>query len=347
MDAQWMMRCLELARCGNGLVEPNPLVGAVLVNEGRILREGYHRNFGGPHAERVALHGLTANEIPAGSTLYVNLEPCSHQGKTPPCTTRILELGIERVVVAHRDPFPQVNGGGIAQLNQNGVQVEIGVLHSEARWLNRRFLTLHEKKRPYIILKWAQSMNGLMDGDRSLQPEGSIPISGKASRQLAHKWRTEEQAILIGAQTARTDNPTLLPKLVSGRKPLRVIIDPDNLCPPHLTVFTDGEATLRFARNSVPLGGEEVVVLPEGSRIWPFVFGELAQRNILSVLIEGGAFTHRSLLEANLWDEARVFIAPTYLNGTLQAPIMATEAASMETIGNDRLFMWFNPAQLV
>ncbi|MFM7725884.1 MAG: bifunctional diaminohydroxyphosphoribosylaminopyrimidine deaminase/5-amino-6-(5-phosphoribosylamino)uracil reductase RibD, partial [Flavobacteriales bacterium] len=219
-----MQRAIELAAYGEGYVAPNPLVGCVIVHEGKVIGEGFHRQYGEAHAEVNAIASVERKELLRDSTLYVTLEPCAHFGKTPPCSNRILESKIPRVVIGCRDPFAAVNGKGIEQLRLAGVEVITDVLHEQCRHLNRRFFTFHEKKRPYVILKWAQSADGFMDIDRTSGQVGSFMISSVDTQVLVHSWRAQEAAILVGKNTFLNDNPSLTVRKATGRNPLRVVL---------------------------------------------------------------------------------------------------------------------------
>jgi diaminohydroxyphosphoribosylaminopyrimidine deaminase / 5-amino-6-(5-phosphoribosylamino)uracil reductase len=329
---QLMQRCLQLARNGAGAVAPNPMVGAVLVHEGRILAEGWHKVFGGPHAEVECLRAFGDGEIPKGATLYVNLEPCTHHGKTPPCVDLIIARRIENLVVGCIDPNPQVQGKGIARARAAGIQVATGVCEAESRWLNRRFITLREQRRPYIVLKWAQSLDGLLD-QRLRLTRASVRISSKATDVLVHQWRSEEQAILVGSRTAINDNPALNVRHVEGRSPLRVLIDRNNDVPVASKLFDKSIPTLLFTnslRDDVPV--EQVVMNNDADPI-TIVLNELQQRGIASVLVEGGAELLGHFLASGRWDEARVIRAPLTLRNGTPAPALSTPIA--RTVNSD------------
>lgn len=322
-DHHFMQRCLDLAKLGAGAVSHNPMVGAVLVADDRVIGEGYHRKFGGPHAEAEAFNSVPEADrslIPS-STLYVNLEPCCTTGKTPPCTDLILSQGIRNVVVAMADPNPAVNGKGISQLTQAGVEVVIGTMEDEARWLNRRFVTFHEKQRPYVILKWAQSADGFMGrrGER-------IKISGALADRLVHKWRSEEDSVLVGTETARIDNPRLTVRHWSGRNPLRVVIDRSHALQSGLHIF---DATA------------ETLILDETEDA-SSMLRQLHEQQVMSVMVEGGRNVLHSFIEANLWDEARVIIGGTSLQSGIEAPLIHRAPTSSMGIGTDRILLFVN-----
>ena len=320
---QFMRRCFELARRGLGYTRTNPVVGALLVHEGRIIGEGWHRQWGGPHAEVECLESVhpTAKRLIPQSTLYVSLEPCAHWGKQPPCAERIVREGIRRVVVSVDDPAPHVAGRGYEILEAAGIEVVRGVLHDEGRWLTRRFLSLHEQRRPYIILKWAQSADGFI-----APPQGRrVMLSSPVSQRLVHRWRTEEGSILVGYRTALLDNPRLTARLWDGPQPLRVVLDRDGSLPlsHHLL---DSEAPTwivsqkRFT-NNIPMHAR-LLETAFNDALFPTMLQELTAANISSLIIEGGASTLDGFIRARLWDEARVFFTPIALGDGLAAPLL-------------------------
>lgn len=293
----FMLRCLELARRGAGFVAPNPMVGSVIVHAGQVISEGWHARVGEAHAEREAILKIAGDPRLSDSTLYVNLEPCAHHGRTPPCADLIAEHGIPRVVYGCRDPFSEVDGKGLDKLVKAGVHITGPVLEDECRFLNRRFLTFHTQKRPYVILKWAQSADGFVaPADRS-----RMQISGEEARVLLHKWRSEESAVLVGAGTAVSDNPQLNLRYWQGRDPIRIFFDPQ------LKHTYSGQApTLVFNHIKSAVEGDiEYIQSPSGDLI-PAAMDALYQRGLLSVLVEGGAETIHRFYAAGLWDEVRV-----------------------------------------
>jgi diaminohydroxyphosphoribosylaminopyrimidine deaminase / 5-amino-6-(5-phosphoribosylamino)uracil reductase len=302
-DDHFMQRALDLAQNGLGTVSPNPMVGCVIVHDGRIIGEGWHRKAGEPHAEVLAMQSVKERHLIPDSTVYVSLEPCAHYGKTPPCTDLLVREKVKRVVVATVDDNPQVGGKGIAKLKAAGIVVSSGVLEKEARFQNRRFFTHIKAQRPYIILKWAQSADGFIAKTNF----DSKWISGAYSRQLVHKWRSEEDAILVGKNTASYDNPSLSTRDWKGKSPLRVLIDKNLDVPGTHQLLSDGHPTLVF---NVKQQGEEGVLqfiaLKEADFI-NLLLISLHDRNIQSIIIEGGAATLQSFIDAGLWDEARVF----------------------------------------
>jgi diaminohydroxyphosphoribosylaminopyrimidine deaminase/5-amino-6-(5-phosphoribosylamino)uracil reductase len=302
---QYMERCLELAKYGAGYVAPNPMVGAVLVYQDRIIGEGYHQQYGQAHAEVnciAAVKEADRHVIPS-ATLYVSLEPCAHVGKTPPCTDLIIQQKIPKVVIACRDPFKEVNGRGIEKLKMAGVEVVTGVLEKKAEELNRRFFTFHTLQRPYIILKWAQTANGKISNANT----DRLFISNEYSNRLVHKWRSEESAILVGTNTALADNPELTNRFWTGPSPVRLVIDKKLQLPTSLNIFNREQPTIVF--NHLRHEQTENLTyyqLEAGKPLIQQVVQALYLLNVQSVLVEGGAILLQSLIDANLWDEARI-----------------------------------------
>ena len=301
-----MYRCLELARLGAGHVSPNPMVGAVLVYEDRIIGEGYHQLYGKAHAEVNCINSVTAADTPliALSTIYVSLEPCAHHGKTPPCADLILAMRIPRVVIGCRDPFPQVNGKGIEKLLAAGVEVTLGVLEKECIALNKRFFTFNTQHRPYIVLKWAQSVNGMIAG----APAGPRTlISNEITNRLVHRWRSEEASILVGTKTALADDPALTARLWTGPDPIRLVIDKDLQLPRTLQLFDKKVKTIVFnSHHHTDEGMLQFYQLsPDTSVIHQLILA-LHHLKIQSVLVEGGARLLQSFIDQDYWDEARV-----------------------------------------
>jgi len=345
---QYMQRCLELAANGLGEVAPNPMVGCVVVHEGKIIGEGFHQKFGEAHAEVNAINAAIqkhGDAILSKSQLYVSLEPCTHQGKTPPCTSLIIEKKIPEVFIGCTDPFPQVNGNGILTLQQSGIEVHTGILENECRELNKRFFTFQEKKRPYIILKWAQSMDQFIAA-KDINEENRW-ISNEHSRKLTHKWRTEEQSILVGSNTVTADNPHLSSRDWLGKHPVRVVIDPLDSLEETSYVFDNSVPTLIFNESRKMLKeNTEWIAIDFSKNQLSFILEQLYARKIQSVIIEGGAFTLKQFIMQDLWDEARIFIADKFLNDGVKAPqIDFTKKIFEETIMNDRLYILRNTEQ--
>jgi len=334
-----MRRCLALARLGAGGAAPNPMVGAVLVRGDKVLAEGWHKDAGGPHAEVECLRAFGGNPVPDDALLYVNLEPCSHHGKTPPCADLLIERGLKHVVVAHRDPFPLVSGRGIERLRTAGIEVVAGILDEEARWMNRRFLTSVEHGRPYIILKWAQSSDGFLDrhprDGREVQR-----ISVPDTDVLVHLWRSEEQAILVGSRTVVNDDPQLTVRHVDGRSPLRVVIDRENRTRVGSNVFDGSAPTLLITTNPREDVRAEQHVIGMIDDPIDALLQELDRRQVRSILVEGGAELLRHFIQRGLWDEARVITgAPIFHNGT-PAPVIEGPPARAQDITTDRVALF-------
>ncbi len=339
----YMHRCLQLAKNGKETVSPNPRVGSVVVHNNTIIAEGWHRKAGEPHAEVLAIGAVADQSLLSTSTLYVNLEPCAHHGRTPPCSDLIIEKQIPRVVIGSRDPFSEVNGKGIAKLKKAGTDVIEGVLQQECLHLNRRFFTFHQKKRPYVILKWAQSADGFMDRERSADQKGPNWITGKESKILVHSWRAEEDAILIGAQTALNDQPALTVREVSGKNPIRLVIDPQLRVNPNLTVLDETSENLVFNyKTATKERSTEWVKLDESTAALQQILQECYRRNIQSMMVEGGARTLQRFIEAGYWDEARVFTGTPNFGKGLKAPLLQGHYQAQSQWGADTLQVIYN-----
>lgn len=323
IQPQYMHRCLQLAALGNGFVAPNPLVGAVLVHNNRIIGEGWHKRYGEAHAEVICLESVAPEDrqlIPE-SSLYVSLEPCAHFGKTPPCAHRIVKEGIKQVIVGIGDPFKRVNGKGIEILREAGVAVMVGLLEKECRWQNRRFFTFHEKKRPYIHLKWAETSDGFMGSGHS----GRLIITHPLASRWVHRWRSEEAAIMAGTETARLDNPSLNNRYWWGAQPLRVVPDRSLELPQNLTLFNDGGAVMILNAAKEELTGSVQFKRVQGLETGDphKIIQALFEANIQSVLIEGGARLLNSFIQAGLWDEAHIIKNTRMVQGSgLKAPLL-------------------------
>ncbi len=337
-----MLRCIQLAKNGLGTTAPNPMVGCVIVHDNTIIGEGFTSLYGGAHAEVNAIRSVKDSSMLAEATLYVTLEPCSHFGKTPPCADFIIKHGIKEVVIGIQDPHSKVAGSGIKKLQENGCLVRVGIQEERCRDHHKRFLCFHEKKRPFIILKWAQTADGFMAPVHSLREGEARPfwITNPVSRRLVHQWRSEEQAILVGTNTVLKDNPKLNTRLWSGKSPIRLVLDKDLRIPKVASVF-DGTCT------TIVLTGEEdlEMYLPGISyrkidfakEIAKQVGAVLYDLNIQSVLIEGGAQTLKTFIDSQLWDEARVFTGDTLFGKGLKAPTIDGKLSSSTTIKNDKL----------
>jgi diaminohydroxyphosphoribosylaminopyrimidine deaminase/5-amino-6-(5-phosphoribosylamino)uracil reductase len=340
----YMKRCLEQAARGLGGVAPNPMVGCVITCDGKIIGEGYHQAFGQAHAEVNAIESVENKELLKKATLYVNLEPCSHFGKTPPCADLIIQHHIPYVVIGSIDSNSVVSGKGIEKLAKAGIDVKVGILENECKNLNKRFFTFHEKKRPYVILKWAQSIDGFIDADRNESSPGKpMQISNSDSRKLLHQWRSEEQAIMVGTNTALLDNPHLTVREVSGKNPLRITIDKWLRIPKEYHLFDKTTPTLIFtSADEISSANLEYIKIDFEQPVIGQLLNELANRNIQSLLVEGGEQLLNSFIESNLWDEARVFISDKKIEKGVNAPILRLEPISKENINDNKLLTYKN-----
>lgn len=338
----YMHRCLELAALGAGKVAPNPMVGAVLVHDDRIIGEGWHRQYGGPHAEVNCIASVKEQDraLIASATLYVSLEPCAHFGKTPPCADFILKNHIPNVVVACRDPFKQVNGKGIEKLEAGGVQVITGILEEEAIELNRRFFTYHTQHRPYIILKWAQTADGFIDTGA----DERLLITNELSNRLVHQWRSEEAAILVGTNTALLDNPELTTRLWPGNNPVRLVIDMDLRLPLSLKLFNGQVRTIVFnTHKHEETGLITYYQVTHDVSLVHQLLNAAVQLNLQSIMVEGGAKLLQSFIDEDCWDEVRV-LENTTLNASkgLPAPTMdkPSEISKELALADDRICIY-------
>ena len=316
-DELYMMRCLQLAAMAEGQTSPNPMVGAVVVHDGKIIGEGYHHRAGEPHAEPNAIASVKDESLLKEATMYVSLEPCSHWGKTPPCADLIVRKGLRRVVIATLDPNPKVAGRGVKILEDAGIEVTVGVMEKEARWLNRRFMTVQEKHRPYVILKWAETADGIIDVCRKEKGSGPIKISNSVTKTLNHQVRVEEDAIMVATCTALLDDPHLTVTKWTGRNPVRVLLDRTLRVPADYRIFDDAARTIVFCSqqsivNSQRSMGDNVefVGIDFEGNIVQSVMDELYKRGIMSIIIEGGAKWLQTVIDSGLWDEARVERGP-------------------------------------
>ncbi|MCS6991559.1 MAG: bifunctional diaminohydroxyphosphoribosylaminopyrimidine deaminase/5-amino-6-(5-phosphoribosylamino)uracil reductase RibD [Chitinophagales bacterium] len=338
MHELFLRRCLQLALRAAGHTAPNPMVGAVIVYDGRIIAEGWHRRYGGLHAEVEAIESVSHRTVLPQSTLYVNLEPCCHYGKTPPCTDLILRSGIRHIVTGPADPSPEVGGKGFEQLRRAGCTLLTDVLAQECKQLNCRFYTFHEKKRPYVVLKWAQSADGFIGkmGKRTT-------ISGMVAQIMAHRWRSEEAAVMVGTQTALVDNPRLTVRLWKGHQPLRIVVDRQGRLPHTLNLFDGSASTLLITENPMARPPHAEVLQMAFGCLLPDLMKELWQRRILSLLVEGGARLLQSFIDMNLWDEARVLVSPVRLGNGIAAPRILNAVHSEHALYPDKLLIYKNP----
>jgi diaminohydroxyphosphoribosylaminopyrimidine deaminase/5-amino-6-(5-phosphoribosylamino)uracil reductase len=340
---KYIRRCIELAKNGLGTTYPNPLVGSVIVHNGKIIGEGWHKKSGEPHAEVNAVNSVKDKSLLKESTIYVSLEPCSHFGKTPPCCDLIIENGIPNVVIGTVDPNIKVAGNGIKKLIEAGATVTVGILEKECNELNKRFFTFHQKKRPYIILKWAESQDGFI-APLTKSEQKPVWITNEFSRQLVHKWRSEEQAILVGTQTVIDDNPKLDTRDWMGNNPVRIILDQHNRLPRDSHIFNNKAKTIVFSKSPTPVLKESVnfEIIDFGNNLAQQIVQTLYKHQIQSVIIEGGRQTLQTFIDQNLWDEARIFIGNTCFENGTKAPIIALKNIEKHSIGNDALIIYRN-----
>lgn len=336
-DEKYMLRALQLAKLGGVATKSNPMVGAVIVLNNEIIGEGYHQKYGEAHAEVNAVNSVEDQSLLKEATIYVTLEPCSHFGKTPPCADLLVRHEFKRVVIAQIDPFAEVSGRGIEKLKNAGIQVECGVLQKEAEELNKRFITFHTKKRPYVTLKWAQTADGFIDMDRSQKQETGINwISQPETQVITHQLRSTEQAILAGWRTIQNDNPSLTTRAFKGQNPIRIIVDPNLKAPKDATVFTDGLKTIVLnLLEEKEVNGVRYLKLNDLSP--GSILTVLYQNNINSVLIEGGANSLNRFIESNLWDEALVITGKAKFKTGLRAPVLSKIPVNTIQFGKDML----------
>ncbi|MGV8945288.1 MAG: bifunctional diaminohydroxyphosphoribosylaminopyrimidine deaminase/5-amino-6-(5-phosphoribosylamino)uracil reductase RibD [Lutibacter sp.] len=343
---KYINRCIELAKNGLGFTYPNPLVGSVIVLNDKIIGEGWHQKAGEPHAEVNAINSVKDKSLLKDATIYVNLEPCSHYGKTPPCANLIVEIGIKKVVIGSVDANSKVSGKGILHLQNNDCSVIVGVLERECLNLNKRFFIFHNKKRPFIILKWAETEDGFIDKLRDSTSENSPNwISNTYSQQLVHKMRAEEQAVLVGTSTALNDNPKLNARNWFGLNPVRIVLDKSLKIPSHYNLFDTNQKTI-ILTEKVPNNDTN-----ENSCFEQLDFNEnlpkqicdiLFKYEIQSVIVEGGAQTLRTFIDENLWDEAYVFVGNTKFENGLKAPKLKLVPNQIKKISTDTLRIYVN-----
>ncbi len=342
-DKLFMQRCLNLAENGLGKTYPNPLVGSVIVHENKIIGEGWHHQAGSPHAEINAIKSVKDKSLLQNSTLYVNLEPCSHEGKTPPCVNAIKKYKIPKVVISSIDPNPKVAGNGIRILKDSGCEVKQSVLEEKSKFINRRFFTYHQKKRPFVILKWAQTIDNYISPKHNEKSENKIFwISSDKSIQKTHKWRSEESAILVGVQTVINDNPNLTTRKWVGNNPTRLILDPNNRIPKNSNLYSDRQKTILFNKKTIrsenPLKNH---VLLQPFNLKSF-FNYCYEKEIQSIIVEGGRKTLQNFIDEGYWDEARVFTTNKKLIQGIPSPKFECEKIKSVYILDDKLDYYFN-----
>jgi|SRR5690554_199392 len=342
-DYFYMQRALFLAQKGRFSVSPNPRVGAVIVHDNKIIGEGYHRQYGEAHAEVNAINCVKDKTLLKKASIYVTLEPCSHYGNTPPCADLILQHNIPRVVIANKDPFEKVNGSGIERLSAKGVEVISGVLKEEAAKINRRFFTFHQKKRPYIILKWAETADGFIGRSSDDPNKADSWITSAASKQLVHLWRAEEDGILVGKNTALIDNPTLSTREVVGKNPSRILIDRNLEVANDFKILNDEATTFIF--NAIKNEKKQLlnyfkIDFSSNEKVLVDILSELHHQNIQSIIVEGGSETLQSFIDLKLWDEARVFSAEKKFYKGIKAPDFRGNKISTISIQKDVLSIY-------
>ncbi|MBI94874.1 MAG: riboflavin biosynthesis protein RibD [Flammeovirgaceae bacterium] len=334
---KYIQRTFYLAKKGIGKVAPNPLVGCVIVKNNKIIGEGYHKEYGDKHAEINAINNVSNKKEIEGSSVYINLEPCNHFGKTPPCSDALVKLKPKEVIISNKDPNPLTNGKSIKKLIDNNINVRSNILKEEGEELNKRFFKNQIKKLPFIILKWAQTSDGFI-----AKSDGSSKwISNDISRTLVHKWRSEELGILVGAKTVNSDNPKLNVRSWDGKDPIRVIIDPNNRCSNKNDILSDTLPTLIYNKKR-----ESKVQNKQFVRLLEFnllnILKDILSRGISSIMVEGGSFTLQSFIENNLWDEARVFVSDGKFKNGIKAPKI--KLSNPQKIGSDQLYLMKNYA---
>jgi diaminohydroxyphosphoribosylaminopyrimidine deaminase/5-amino-6-(5-phosphoribosylamino)uracil reductase len=337
---KYIKRCIELAKNGFGTTYPNPMVGSVIVYNDQIIGEGWHKKAGEPHAEVNAVRSVKDKSLLKKATIYVSLEPCSHFGKTPPCCDLIIANKIPNVVVGTVDPNEKVARKGIKKLIEAGANVTVGILETECYELNKRFFTFHNKKRPYIVLKWAESQDGFLAPEKQIEQERKpVWITNTYSIQLVHKWRSEEQAILVGTQTVIDDNPKLNVRDWSGNNPVRVVLDQNNCISKESFIFDDTVKTIIFTKSEINFSAENTTfeVIDFNQNIIPQILAVLYQNQIQSIIIEGGLKTLQAFIDQDIWDEARIFTGKTTFSKGTKAPIIHKKNIDKTCIQNDEL----------
>lgn len=338
----FMQRCLDLALLGIGDVAPNPMVGCVIVHQGRIIGEGYHQKYGQAHAEVNAVRSVQNTDLLSQSTLYVSLEPCAHWGKTPPCSDLIIESHIPHVVIGTTDPFAKVAGKGIERMQKAGIKVEVGVLEKECRDLNRRFFTFHEKQRPYVLLKWAQTLDAFIDTDRT-ETQHPAWITNSLCKRLVHKQRSEESAVLIGTNTAQYDNPSLTVREWIGNQPIRMVLDRKGRLSKDLLIFDQKAPTWVFTELiQDDTESLKFIKIDFNQEIIFQILTELFRKNILSVVVEGGSILLNSFIQNNLWDEAHIYTGNQFFGKGVKAPGIKGEFLAVEQFDDCNLHVLRN-----
>jgi len=342
-----MLRCIELAQHGAGNVSPNPMVGAVIVHQNKIIGEGWHKNFGGPHAEVNAINSVEDKSLLKESAIYVNLEPCSHHGKTPPCADLLIHHQFKKVVIGMKDPFEKVAGKGMTRLRDEGIEVVENILQKECEELNKRFITFYTKKRPYIILKWAQTLDGFIAPDSTKlsaeEFEQKRHITGFIIQKLVHKWRSEEDAILVGTNTIFSDNPALNVRAWKGRNPVRICLDRNLRLENSLKIFDQSQPTFIFTeQEKSSTENTTYFKVKFDDQLSESILEILHQQHIQSIIIEGGKQTLETFISKSLWDEAQIFTSPKILSEGIKSPSIYGSIFHQNTIDKNHLTIYRN-----
>ncbi|KAB5491927.1 bifunctional diaminohydroxyphosphoribosylaminopyrimidine deaminase/5-amino-6-(5-phosphoribosylamino)uracil reductase RibD [Muricauda hadalis] len=342
---KYILRCMELGKKGLGTTAPNPMVGCVIVHDGKIIGEGFTSPYGGPHAEVNAINSVKDKSVLSRASLYVTLEPCSHYGKTPPCADLIVKHNISEAFIGLKDPHDKVAGKGIQKLEEAGCKVTIGILEEECREHHKRFLTYQEKKRPYIILKWAETQDGFMAPDKTKRKDKPEPywITNPYSRQLVHQWRSEEQAILVGTNTVLEDNPKLNTRDWAGKNPIRIVLDKNLRIGPDFHVLDGSEKTIVLTQHTDAtkyIDGVAYEVLDFNKPLAQQVCDALHKQSISSAIVEGGTKTLQTFIDEGLWDEARIFTGAVRFGNGIAAPKLKAVLQHRETILSDILSIY-------
>jgi len=335
----YMQKCLDLACKGKGNVSPNPMVGSVIVYNDEIIGKGYHEKYGCSHAEVNAINSVKKKYLLNESTLYVNLEPCAHFGKTPPCSDLIIKYKIPKVIIGCIDTFSNVSGRGVKKMKNAGIKVVVGVLEEQCREINKRFFTFHEKKRPYIILKWAESQDKFIAPLNQSEP---FWMTSNKSKHIVHKWRSQEDAILVGRITAQKDNPLLTVRNVVGNNPIRIVIDNDLTLSKDLKLFNNDSYTIIINNIKSYTESKNKYVKISNKNFIINILNYLYKQNIQSFIIEGGSITLQSFINDNLWDEARVFTTKKHLKKGVPSPIIAGRLNEERKVEDDNLKIFNN-----
>lgn len=343
-NVKYMKRCLQLAKHGGRRVAPNPMVGCVIVHMNKIIGEGYHQVYGGPHAEVNAINSVNNQKLLEQSTLYVNLEPCAHHGKTPPCSDLIIEKKIPKVVIGTKDSYAEVAGKGIEKMQKAGVDVTVGILSDECLELNRRFFTFHKEKRPYIVLKWAQTADGFVDVDQTEKQLGHPTwITNEMARIAVHKQRSTESAIFIGTNTALADNPSLTLRDWYGKQPLRIVPDQKQRLHKDLKIFDEKAKTLTITPDNYSDNRSTAILKIDSSdNVITELLSYLYQQGVLSVIVEGGPKMLQSFIKLNRWDEAHVYTGQLSFGSGIKAPEFDASPVKFDRFYNSELKIYRN-----